>query len=574
MLMLALAASLAASIAQAPAPTAAPAVAPSATVPAFTASDRRTIAGLVGSIQEMAVRHPARIRAWQLGESAKSRPIPGITLASELAAADARPAILVVAGMDGHRWAGTETALAAVESLAAEGPPWLGSVTVYVIPRANPDAAERFAGGPRWTQTSNDVPHDNDRDGYEDENPPEDLDGNGVITQIRARRTQLPWPGPTHVADPAEPRLLRTPDPASGVPAEFTVWTEGVDRDGDGRIAEDWTGGLDPDRNFPHDWPEFEDESGPYPLVVPEAKAIANFVQRHRNVFAVLVLGRHDTVVKLPDPREVTAMGLPAMLQEQDLEPYAAVAKEWCEAMGQKRSSSSPTAGSLVSWLAVNRGIPAFASTLWGRPDLPDPPAAPDGAPAKPKPTDQEAAAWLRYSDEVRGGAGFVPWKPVRHPQLKDVEVGGWVPGFRENPPIDEIVPLAGKLSGFLGKLADRRPVVNLAEPSVSQLSPGTWRITTTVTNAGKLPTVLRPARASNHVPPHTVRVSVPVSRVQAGQRVTLLRGLDPGQEMRLEWIVVADPTEEVSVELALGGDVTASWRIRGGRVERGEGPR
>jgi hypothetical protein len=43
---------------------------------------------------------------------------------------------------------------------------------------------------------------------------------------------------------------------------------------------------------------------------------------------------------------------------------------------------------------------------------------------------------------------------------------------------------------------------------------------------------------------------------------------------MRLEWIVVADPTEEVSVELALGGDVTASWRIRGGRVERGEGPR
>jgi hypothetical protein len=344
-----------------------------------------------------------------------------------------------------------------------------------------------------------------------------------------------------------------------------------MDRDGDGRISEDWPGGSDPDRNFPHDWPEFEDESGSYPLIVPESRAIANFVQRHRNIFAVLVLGRHDTVVKLPDPKEVTATGLPAMIHEKDLEPYAAVAKEWCDTMGQKRSSSSPTAGSLVAWLNVNRGIPAFASTLWGRPDLPEPPKPPEGAPAPPKPADPESAAWLRYSDEVRGGKGFVPWTRVQHPQLPDVEVGGWVPGFRENPPLEEVLATGGRLAGFLGGLAGRRPDIVLSEPKAEELAPGLWRISTTVTNRGRLPNVMRPARGSNHVPPHSVRVSVPVERVQAGQRVNLLRGLDPGEETRFEWIVNADRTDEVSIELALGGDAVAAWRLKDGRVRRGE---
>jgi hypothetical protein len=50
--------------------------------------------------------------------------------------------------MDGDRWSSTEAVLVAVESIVRDRPEILKDVTIYVIPRGNPDAAERFAVGP------------------------------------------------------------------------------------------------------------------------------------------------------------------------------------------------------------------------------------------------------------------------------------------------------------------------------------------------------------------------------------------------------------------------------------------
>lgn len=538
-----------------------PAIVPDPVVVAPT--DRRDGAGLAAVIDALVARHPKALRAETIGTSAGQRPIRLLSVSADAATADSRPAILVVAGMDGHRWSGTETVLAMAELLATSPPAWLSDVTLYLVPRANPDAAERFMTGPRRTTASNGMLHDNDHDGRSEEDPPVDLDGDGRITQLRAPTPILPWPAATLVSDPAESRLLRTPDPAAGTPPAYTVWTEGFDHDGDGLIAEDWPGGIDPERNFPHRWPELEDEAGAYALFAQEAKALATLVERRRNVFAALVIGRHDTVVRVPDTRARTAAGLPEMLDEGDAAPYGAVARAWVEATGQRRADGADTAGSFTAWMNVHRGIPTFATTLWGRPDLPEPegaPAAPKGA---PKPADEDAALWLRYSDTMRGGSGFVPWKPVQHPQLQGAEVGGWVAGFRENPPVEEVLPLAEKCGTFLGRLAAHRPEVELAEPRITELAPGVWRIEATVVNRGKLPTVLRPARNTRIVPPHTLRVSVPATRVRAGRRMVLLRGIDPGQRSVVEWVVTVTPGEPVAVTLARGGDTLAERTLQ-----------
>ena len=76
--------------------------------------------------------------------------------------------------------------------------------------------------------------------------------------------------------------------------------------------------------------------------------------------------------------------------------------------------------------------------------------------------------------------------------------------------------------------------------------------------NRGKLPTVLRPARNTRIVPPHTLRVSVPATQVRAGRRMVLLRGIDPGQRSVVEWVVTVTPGEPVAVTLARGGDTLA----------------
>ena len=43
----------------------------------------------------------------------------------------------------------------------------------------------------------------------------------------------------------------------------------------------------------------------------------------------------------------------------------------------------------------------------------------------------QRERALLKYQDEQFGGNFFVDWKPFKHPQLGEGEVGGWIPKYR-----------------------------------------------------------------------------------------------------------------------------------------------
>jgi hypothetical protein len=462
----------------------------------------------------------------------------------------------------------------------------LRAVTVYVIPRGNPDAAEGFSTDPRRDYSGDGIVHDNDRDGNREEDRPRDLNGDGLITQIRASANSTPWTAPTLIADAAELRLLRAPDAKLGEVPVYAVWTEGIDTDGDGRIAEDWLGGIDPERNFPHRWPEFEDEAGSYPLIAPESKAIADFVMSHPTLFAAFVLGRHDTVINVPDGKGRTPGGVPVMLDEADVATFAELAKSWRELSGQKRADARDSGGSFVAWMNAQRGVPTFASTLWGRPDVPaaeplkpaDATNADKAADKKadkkdaPKPADAEAAAWLEYSDRVCNGAGFVPWTRIDHPQLRNVEVGGWVPGFRENPPIAQVPALGEACAKFIAAIADARPKIAIAEPTVLAVGPSLWRIETRLTNTGRLPSVMRGGRADLVTPAHVIRLAAPMDRIQAGNRNDVIRGIDAGSARVYSWLVNVPPGEEVAVELLYNGKSAQRWAFRDGEKIEAEG--
>ncbi len=647
---------------QAPVPAAPAAPAAPAPEPIVLPVERRNSAGLATAIDALRSRFPTLISARQLATSVGKLPIPMLVLSSDAAQADARPGILLVAGMEGPRWSAGEAALVAAEVLARDHADLLKQVTIYVVPRANPDAGEAFSATLLRDYSGNAYPHDNDRDHKFDEDPPIDLNGDGFITQMRLAGAKPPWSNPTVVADAADARLMKKPDATKGQTPVYTLWNEGIDADADGRIGEDWKGGINIDRNFPHRWVEFEDEAGAYPLIAPESKALADFVIANPRIVAAVILGRNDTMVNVPDGKAKTDAGIAAMLDEADVAPYAEVAKAYREALGQKRAASNDTAGSFLAWMNAQRGVPTFGAQLWGRPDVPpkeaakggpadgakdaakdapkdsakdaakDPPkpapeaakpeapaavtegarpegARPEGArPAgaappegarrgqrgprggmggptagprraeasteAPKPMDEDDAAWLAYSDQVRGGIGFVPWTKTPHPQLGEVEVGGWVAGFKDNPPLPEVRPLGEKTGAFLAKLAEFRPVVELREPTLTVMGPGLYRINAELANTGRLPTIERGGRAEGVTPAHVVRISPPVERIKSGRRTDIVRGLDPGEVRAYDWIVAASPEELVEVQLLFAGAPLKSFAFRDGvRVDAPAAP-
>jgi hypothetical protein len=577
----------------------------------------RDNAALPQAMAALAGKYPTLARVRTIGKSAGGTPIDTLVLSSAGDQADGKPGILVVAGSDGVRWAGTEAALMLAEKLLASHAELLGQVTVFVVPRANPDAAAAYFSTPRWDTSANAMRHDNDRDRKIDENGPQDLNGDGLITTIRAKGLVAPYANPTMVADAADPRILRSPDPLKGEVAEYTVLVEGIDLDGDGRIAEDGPGGVVPDRNFPHRWPEFEDQAGAFPLVAPEAKALAQFVLKHPSLVGAVFIGRHDTVVNMPDGRARAEGGTPMVIGEDDAKYYGSVAKVWRDQAGAFKPTESDTSGSLAAWMNAQRGIPTFAVQLNGKPEAPakpstdakdkpaegesaapaaasapadgqaapapargegaprqgrggrgrgGAPATPDRAPAAPQQSGTDEAAWLALSDS-QGGAGFVAWTPFMHPQLGAVEIGGWIPGWRENPSIADVPALGDRCAALVAAVAEHRAVVSIRKPTVTMLAPGVIRVDSTLSNTGKLPSIQQGGRAGDVTPAHVVRISTPVDRVKSGQRMFVVRGLTPGETRPLSWIVQAPPDEEVTLDLLFMGSPIESYVILNGEV-------
>ncbi len=119
----------------------------------------------------------------------------------------------------------------------------------YIIPSVNPDGRQYFMEGTGGGARTGHVPVDDDNDGLYDEDGPNDLNGNGVIEQIRK---YVPDKG-THRISHLDKRILeRVPFDEKG--DYILLGSEGIDDDGDGRINEDGPGGYDPNRNWATDW--------------------------------------------------------------------------------------------------------------------------------------------------------------------------------------------------------------------------------------------------------------------------------------------------------------------------------
>ncbi|MCC6992097.1 MAG: peptidase M14, partial [Acidobacteria bacterium] len=93
----------------------------------------------------LAERAPAHVHVEAIGASQQGRMMPLVVLSGAGGMSAARPTVLVLAQQHGNEPAGGEAALALAERLAGAEAALLDRVNVLIVPRANPDGAERFA---------------------------------------------------------------------------------------------------------------------------------------------------------------------------------------------------------------------------------------------------------------------------------------------------------------------------------------------------------------------------------------------------------------------------------------------
>ncbi len=247
------------------------------------------------ALQELARANPGFAKAHVLAKSPGGRDLVLFEVGPETAkAAKSLPAVFVAADMDGY------------VPLAAEAGLWLAKALVgradlradrtwYVLACGNPDAAARYFAKPLYRDTRNARPMNDDQDDAADEDGPDDLDGDGLIAQMRVRE-----PGGGWMAVGGEPRLMKKADGLKGETGVWTLYAEGLDNDRDGRINEDGPGGVSLGAAFPHLFKYHAPDAGPWPGSEPETYALLKFFDAHREIGLAFVFGEANFCLNPP----------------------------------------------------------------------------------------------------------------------------------------------------------------------------------------------------------------------------------------------------------------------------------
>lgn len=323
----------------------------------------------------------------------------------------------------------------------------LDSRAFYVVPRLNPDGAEwALADTPKYIRSSTrPYPRTDQLDGlYE-----EDIDGDGRILQMRLRDPNGSWK--TH---PDDPRLMipRAPDDLPGSDY-YRLLPEGLIKNYDGVIIKmaPPLQGLDLNRQFPVFWEPSQQGAGHYPGSEPEPGAAMKFIADHPNITGSVSFHTFSGVYLRPPTK-----GADDTLPTQDLFTYKKLGKLAEEMTGYpavsvfhdfKYDPKEFIKGTFDDWMYEYLGVYSWTCEIWS-------------IQRQAGITEYKYIDWFRehpadddlkilqWNDKVLGGKGYIDWYEFDHPQLGQVELGGWhtFETWR-NPPYQllekEVAPLA-----------------------------------------------------------------------------------------------------------------------------------
>jgi hypothetical protein len=249
----------------------------------------------IAALQDLARANPGFAKVHILAKTAGGRDLALLEIGPETAkTARTLPAVFVAANMEGTVPLSSEAALYLAKALVGKADA-RSDRTWYILACGNPDSAALYFGKPQRRDARNGRPMNDDQDDQTDEDGADDLDGDGLIAQMRAKD-----PEGAYAAVPGEARLMKKADWSKGEKGVWKLYPEGLDNDGDGQFNEDGPGGVDLGTAFPHLYKFHAPDSGPWSGSETETFALLKFFDVHREVGLAFIFGESNWCLAPP----------------------------------------------------------------------------------------------------------------------------------------------------------------------------------------------------------------------------------------------------------------------------------
>lgn len=553
---------------------------------------------VVNWAKQLELKHPNSVSYLQIANSPGERPVYVLRIGKDSENNSySNPSVFVGANLEGDRPLATEGAIYLTESLLSD-PSLYDSLNWYIMPMGNPDAAARYFQDTLWADSRNDLPTNDDKDEQTDEDGVNDLNGDGLITQMRVVHPAGEW----KVSD-SDPRLMQKADPKKGEQGVYRLYTEGIDDDGDGKYNEDGPGGTNVGINFPQLFEHFTESGGAFPGSTPESYALMKFIYDRPDIAMMVSFGSTNwcftpprggrkgeadlnkirlserqarqfnldqnrtysiselvEIIKAENPEMnvdesmiAGYLGLGAALNPQagDLQFYAKYAdayKTYLAEQGWKKERIDPLPakdGSFELWGYFQVGLPVFSMDLWS--------IEKDTSGLDKKSASEELSynkSLLAYSDLFLDKKGFVEWEPYEHPTLGQVEIGGFIPFLGTTPPYAWADSLLQIQIPWILKLANELPDLHIYDIKTTSRGEGVYQLDIWIENRAFIPFPTDIGSRNRQPAPAVLSLQGEALKFLSGNKRTPIARVGPNSRVKTTLLIQMEKSGDITFNL------------------------
>lgn len=520
--------------------------------------------------------YPELAHVQSLGKSYEGRDIWLMTISAPgTLPSDKKPAFYIDGGIHANEIQATEVVLYTAWYLleSYERSPFIKKLlqerTIYLAPDISPDSRHAHFYEPNTTNSprSGQRPVDDDQDGLLDEDPPDDLNGDGHISQMRVRdpngryKPHADFPDLMILVKPGEKGMYRL------------LGAEGIDNDGDGRVNEDGDGYTDPNRDWAWGWQPGHIQGGAfrYPFSLIENRQVADFLKSHPNIAGLqsyhntggMLLRGPGSKDERYEPADIAVYNVLGKTGEKMLPGYRYIntAEDLYEVYGGETDFAHQMLGIFSFTNELNTPFNMFRK-------------AAEGGDFFGRAEDQQT-----FNKLLLFGDAMVPWTEVDHPLYGKVEVGGNKKNLSRQPPSFLLEEECHRNMAFTLYHADQMPLVGIQSISSRTLAGGLTEITAIVTNERVTPTHSAADVNRKITRPDAVTISGRDLKVVAAMTADEPYFLSPSEHRRnpetvklptisgfgivyVRWIVqqVGSPAVQIEVDSVKGGAARKSF--------------
>lgn len=368
----------------------------------------------------------------------------------------------------------------------------LDKMNFYILPQVSPDGSEFFLNN-KYEIRSSPKTHPNQSNA--EKLVLQDIDQDGEILLMRKENPAGAFKKSSQLK---ELLVQRNPfDLPSKKETYYKLFKEGIFENYDGfRQIQETKYGLDFNRHFPAGFrPEGSQKgAGPYPSSSSEIRCFVEAFSSRPRIFAHLALHTYGGLVLRPP-----ANSSEEKFDLQDLFILKMLADEAARVSGYESLSTAKDfkyysreseTGTADEWSFDHRGVYSFTIEIWDVWKAAGIKVT-DHVSRYFNPTEYELTKIFKWAKSKLPLSQFYkPWKKVEHPQLGNVEVGGWKTSFLfRNPPSKFLASETQKVNAIILQMAKVTPLINFKKTEIEKIDEKTKKLILIIENEGFLPT-------------------------------------------------------------------------------------